>query len=242
MSSPTGRHVLVTATVIPQTDRVALVDPEVRLNQYLESLAFLSTQKDIDGVTIVENSGNDFSHAASKTLGGIPSRFLCYSDSRRNIPIAALEARMYFEFLRRWPGCDYREIIKLTGRYCIQNFSRVFSGQGNIAFSFRPTWGQSKARAVLTSAYRLEFMEFHNWSAFLEHKGESTQPLEMQFAEFMTSRKLHSIGKQYPEIRGYSGTFGTPYSASRKEKLRIALSRHLSFGFTWQTPLGQPHR
>jgi hypothetical protein len=233
----TQRHVVITATVVPQTKSVKLQDPNVRLRQYLTGLEFLKLQGGIDRVTIVENSGNDFAARASAVLGPIKNDFLCYHESHFEAPIAALEAAMYSHFLSYANELsDTCDIVKLTGRYSILNFTEVFLNKGNLAFSFRPTLGLKRARSVLTSAYQLEMAEFRRWVHFLAERDLSVKPLEMYFAEFISSRKLHSVSIDYPIISGESGTFGTPYANNKKERTRIFLSKVLPFAFYWQSP------
>jgi len=235
-SVSTPRHVIVTATVAPQISQVVLKDRSVRLEQYLQSLAMLQRNRGVSRVTVIENSGHDFSLSASKVLGDIPNDFVCYEDRRKDISIGALEARMYREFLNRHPRIE-GEIIKITGRYHIKNFDRIFSTYGNLAFSFRPTLGVKKAHAVLTSTYKMEAKEFQSWSEFVERRDLSVDPLEMHLAAFIRSRNPRSAAIRYPHISGYSGTFGTSYAANYKELARILMSGMLPFGFRWNTPI-----
>jgi hypothetical protein len=225
----------MTATVTPQSNIVAIKNPSLRLQQYLDSLMFLCNQN-VKRITIIENSGYDFSEEARKISGQVSLEYISYKECNLKFSIAQLEARMYLKFLERSSLIESdSDIVKVTGRYCFRNLNKLLIKEGNHVYSFRPTLLQNKARSILTCIYQLNVTEFKSWSEFLIDKKLLVIPLEMYFAKFLNTRKLKSELTPYPIIEAYSGSSGTAYSAMYKEKIRIFSSKILPFGYSWQT-------
>jgi hypothetical protein len=229
------KHFLMTATVTPQSDMVAIKNPNLRLKQYLDSLKFLCSQN-VKRITIIENSGYDFSEEARKISGQISIEYISYKERGNRFSIAQLEALMYVKFFEKTSFLEVdSDIVKVTGRYCFRNLDKFIKKSGNHVFSFRPTLLQKKARSILTCLYQLNLIEFKAWSDFLINENLSAMPLEMHFANFINTRNIKPEFMPYPIIEGYSGSFGTSYSKMHKEKTRIYLSKIIPFGYSWET-------
>lgn len=225
-------HLLVTATVQPQIQTVQLTDPTTRLNQYIDALSKIP-----DGlfgtITIVENSGNNFSEAVKKLFKKTDIEFICFTESRPNITIAQLEAGIYSAFLQNSSKIyNQRVLVKLTGRYRIDSIEQYLTRYSNLAISFRPT-PFAKSAALLTSFYKLSIEQFIAFEAYLQVADFHEIPLEVLFAEYVQKQRPTACRVKYPEIKGWSGTFATKYEDNIKERMRVRMSRFVPFALTW---------
>lgn len=225
-------HLLVTATVQPQIQSIQLTDPASRLNQYIDALCKIPDE--IFGtITIVENSGNNFSETAAKLFRKTDIEFICFKETRSNLTIAQLEAGIYSAFLQSSSKIDdQRALVKLTGRYRIDCIEQYLTHYTNLAISFRPT-PLAKSTALLTSFYKLNIEQFKAFEAYLQAADFHERPLEMLFAEYVQKQSPTACFVKYPEIKGWSGTFATRYEDNIKERLRVRMSRFVPFALTW---------
>lgn len=230
MSRP---HLLVTATIKPQINLFGISNPRLRLEQYLEGLSNVK-EDNFSAITVVENSGTDFSIKARNMFLKTEFEFICYNERNSNCSIAKLESNMYSMFLR----CsdlikDSRPLLKLSGRYTVENIIDYINYEPNIALSFRPTFG-CHAQNLLTSIFKVNLDHFKAFEEHLRSLDFSNQTLEELFADYVNLHQTRSVLIPYPRIRGTSGTFGTEYSTNRKEQTRILLSKFIPFGLEWQ--------
>lgn len=225
-------HLLVTATVQPQIQSVRLTDPTTRLAQYIDALSKIPDET-FGTITIVENSGNNFSEAANKLFRKTDIEFICFAESRSNLTIAQLEAGIYSAFLQNSSKIDdQRALVKLTGRYRIDCIEQYLTRYSNLAISFRPT-PLAKSAALLTSFYKLSIEQFKAFEAYLRAADFHERPLEMLFAEYVQNQNPTASFVKYPKIEGWSGTFATKYEDNIKERLRVRMSQFIPFALTW---------
>lgn len=225
-------HLLVTATVQPQIQSIQLSDPTTRLNQYIDALSKIPDEI-FGAITIVENSGKNFSGAVKKLFRKTDIEFICFTENRSNLTIAQLEAGIYSAFLQNSTKIDdQRALVKLTGRYRIDCIEQYLTRYSNLAISFRPT-PLTKSGALLTSFYKLNFDQFKAFEAYLQAADFHEKPLEMLFAEYVQKQNPTASFVKYPKIEGWSGTFATRYEDNIKERLRVRMSQFIPFALTW---------
>lgn len=118
-----NRALLITGTVVPNSNFVTHVNTEQRLKEYMDSLLFYSNEFPNDTIYFLENSEYDFNlnHSFQKVLTDNKITLIKFPVSSKY-----LEGKGYqeFEMLDKAIeklGDKYNSFIKITGRYKVQN-------------------------------------------------------------------------------------------------------------------------
>lgn len=221
--------ILFTATVEPSVSEVVKSDPQERLNEYLDSLAFYAEKTELP-IYVLENSGYPLE---------LDVRF-CELKARYKIQLLELKpesnqsrGKGYQEFAMIDKaigilGNRLKRFAKVTGRYKVLNFQRLVTGRKPLQMDLhkRKKIGITSFFVVDTSFYRKHLM-----GCFREvHDGEERYIEHVVYDTIIRRELQHDVEmfRENPELVGTSGSYGGPlHRHPMKMALRNAERRAL---------------
>ncbi len=233
------RIVLLTATVQPHaaSGGLAVIDPEVRRDQYLSAFEhmFRSVPSGVAGIVVGENSAfnlDPFRRLAKSVGCSVPIEFV-EAPPMTDVPgrpgRAYLEAHLIYEAMMKSDLVDDRAVVwKLTGRYTVPNLDRVICDRAlpyDLYFNVR-RYPRPWADMFLFGATR------YGMSQILDHVDLLREDATAQCAEqslVTVLRDLEAKGTgvdwRFPvetKLSGTRGYDGRPYE-SPKQRVKYAI-------------------
>jgi hypothetical protein len=217
------RCLLVTGTVVPNSNFVAHINVEQRLNEYYNAFLFYRREFSGDDIYFLENSSYDFSK---------DKRFHELFNEKQiqlmKFPVSDKFdlGKGYQEFGMLDKAVDilagkYYSFIKITGRYKVLNLAQIASLSGELIIDCHKKTGVAQTNVFLGT---LEF-----YTKYLKDLYKEVNDAEGIYIEKIVYKKLISGGllkeinpfSSNPIITGISGSYGGTLNRNKiKLKLR----------------------
>jgi hypothetical protein len=202
---------LVTGTIVPNSNFVAHKDAAQRRNEYMEALKFYrETMKDMS-IYFLENSSYDFDN---------DKEFMEFLKVKQvnllKFPVSDKfrEGKGYQEFQMLDEAVErlnksYGIFVKVTGRYKVMNLPRLIAGiNGEINIDL-----QKKFKVAQTNVFicRIEFYQQHIKGLYVKANDEGGMFIEKVIYGKLVNESLLDAVSMFavnPEIEGVSGSYG----------------------------------
>lgn len=218
------RAILITGTVIPNSNYVSHADPEKRLKEYYEALLFNSGVLSNDDIYFLENSDYDFS-TDEKFQKLFKEKNITLVKFPKSQKYEQGKGYQEFEMLDKTMiqlGEKYKSFIKLTGRYKVLNIEELTGIEcENIVIDCH-----KKPAVAQTNVFYCTFDFYKNNLMGLFKESDDSQ---LMFIEKIVYKKLMLPGviekiKMFPKnpiVKGISGSYGSSLNRNKtKMKLR----------------------
>jgi len=218
--------IVLTASITPAVNFVAVTDPHTRRNQYIDALAFYSQ---FAPVYFLENSAYDLANdSAFTSLSNVEIRkFAMLPESDRG------KGYQEFAMLDAWHQSESqppKRFLKITGRYRIENVADLLEECRDARESRFLVDRYSRKRLALTSYFSASWRGYGQIvnGLFREMDDACGMWAERVLYDALTNRPdIHSFAHE-PDICGISGSTGRVFDRSRwrwgaKQLLRSAL-------------------
>lgn len=218
------KAILITGTIVPNSNFVAHTNSEQRRQEYYDGLVFYASQFPDDDLYFLENSSFDFN--ANKTFEHL---FKTKNITLIKFPLSDKfdEGKGYQEFemldqcVERLTG-NYTHLIKITGRYKVTNIKQIT----NISCEYLIADSHKKYKVTQTNVF---YCTFSFYNSFLKGLYLNVNDKKGRFIEHEVYDKLIESGmlnkvKLFgvnPIIMGFSGSYGGTLQRNKyKMKLR----------------------
>ena len=227
-----GAHlppVLLTSAVHVSAPHTAVTDAASRRDAVIRSLHEWAASAGARRLVVCDGSGFDFSEAASRLMDQHPGLHIeCLSFHNDAHKVAQFgkgfgEGEIVNHALARSDMlAQAGAFAKCTGKLWVTNYlqcCRHFNGRAAFLQGGKLRVGYIDTRFYMVS------MEFY--AARLAHAHASVRDREDHFLEHAFAQALHGLKSHEigiwppPSIEGVSGTFGTPYTNSRADRVRL---------------------
>jgi hypothetical protein len=206
--------ILLTGTIIPHSSFVVHADPKLRRDEYITAIKYYSQ---FCPVYFLENSEYD--------IFADPEFFSCTNVTIRKFPVSAEYSRgkgfQEFEMIDKWIETEKtppRRIIKITGRYIINNFHQIFSECRNVEEEISLIDLYYKSKGAISSLFSITWDNYIRYfkGAYLECDDQKGLWIERILFKKITSSNLKTrFFQNEPHVYGISGSTGTKLSAHR---------------------------
>ncbi|MDR1724099.1 MAG: hypothetical protein LBR84_09215 [Tannerella sp.] len=217
--------------------QTVLVDTQVRLNQYIDSIEYAIVKyNNINHIIFCENTNfeYDYSELVSKAYKrGKTLEIIRFTGDYKNIQ---RKGKGYGEGEIVKYAIENSEIlnsslcfIKLTGRVLVKNMDKCIETTKNeTAFLFGPP--HSKKNFVQTIIYKVNTKFYYNvlLNVYFQVNDPEGYCLEHAFYEALKKYPIKSFGR-YPDLDGTSGSVGYSYLMPRKEYLKATVYNMIGF-------------
>jgi hypothetical protein len=222
---------IITSTVYVNSDFIVLTDPNVRMEQYVDSIMFYLNSKTISNIIVCDNSGFDFYRHASlfHTIANKERKQIEFLSFVGDGKCIMEKGKGYGEGeIMRYTlsnsklihNCD--SFLKITGRIKVQNIDSVLRHivPGNVYFQnvgTNPFIHQKKVDTRLYYCSKKGFEE-HLLDAFLSVNDKVGYYLEHAF--FDNLEKHNIVYKNFPILPRFYGISGSTGKLYTKSELR----------------------
>ncbi len=215
--------IVITGTIIPNSNFVVVSNPEVRLKEYSASLLFYA-QKCNMPIFFAENSGYDIHRDAgfSKLLkenGIVLMKFPLSTEYEKGKGYQEFEMLdKVVDHLER----EYDFFIKITGRQCIQNIKKICDLQFNQLVIDR----YRDLKVALSNVFCCDVSFYQKVLKGIFALADDSKGLFIEHVIYLQLEKYNKYVSLFPfspQIKGVSGSFGRDLQGNRtKFKLRNA--------------------
>lgn len=205
------RALLVTGTIVPNSNFVAHTDVEKRRQEYIDGLSFYASQFPNEDIYFLENSEHDL--AADKEFQQLLKekniRLLKFPVSNK-----FSEGKGYQEFEMLDSAIQklfsqYKAFIKITGRYKVENIRELVSSCNAAMMAD----SHKKHRVTQTNVF---YVEAAFYQSYLKGLFSKVNDAKGNFIEHVVYEKLVSenalknvnLFPKNPVITGFSGSYG----------------------------------
>ena len=218
-----NRCLLITGTVIPNSNYVSHKNVEERLKEYHNALVYYSTHFSGESIYFLENSAYDFS--SNPDFNKLFSEKVI---TLMKFPVSDKyeQGKGFQEFEMLDKAVDklngnYHSFIKITGRYIVRNLKQILGSERNGIMIDR----HKKTRVAHTNVFSSTFDFYNN---YLKGLYKSVNDGKGIIIERLVYDKIKSSGvdsqvKLFPknlQIEGISGSYGLPLKRNNL-KMRI---------------------
>ena len=221
---------IVTSTVTVNSSLTVLVDPEIRLQQYISSILFYIKVKNLDSIIVCDNSGYDYSKTSSLiALAEKHSKkieFLSFTSDQQNTMKYGKgygEGEIMEFIVKNSLLYKKREnsFFKVTGRIIIPNIETVirFTAVRKNFFQ-RTVFNSLKSEDKIdTRFYYIKKVEFekHLITSYMNVNDNEGFYLEHAYFKSIIKEKIkYSLFYILPFIKGVSGSTGVDYEIPKR--------------------------
>ena len=222
------RALLITGTIVPNSNFVIHTDVEQRRQEYYDALVFYSSEFTDDDLYFLENSSYDFdSDEVFQKL------FKQKNITLLKFPVSNKfsQGKGYQEFEMLDGAIEklssrYQSFIKITGRYKVLNLKKLTLGACNnmIADSHK------KLKVTLTNVF---YIDINFYNSFIKGLYRQVNDSEGKFIEHIVYEKLISenilnktqLFSKNPIIKGFSGSYGGTLSRNKYKMMLRNIER-----------------
>ncbi|MFQ5334672.1 MAG: hypothetical protein ACE5DN_01225 [Flavobacteriales bacterium] len=223
-----NRCIIVTGTIVPNSNYVAVADPATRLEEYAVALRFYADNCR-DHICFIENSTYDIEadRAFSGLLADRGIQLIKFPPSKESDKGKGYQEFEMLDAAVKQLSSSFESFVKITGRQRIMNIAKVCRLRCDNIIIDR----YRDLRVALTNLFvvRMEFYSHHFKGAYREMDDSKGV-----YAEHVIYKKLRllagrvSLFPYSPIVRGVSGSYGRELGGNRlKFALRNAERRWL---------------
>jgi hypothetical protein len=203
--------ILLTGTIIPHSSFVVHADPKLRRDEYITAINYYSQ---FCPVYFLENSEYD--------IFADPEFSSCTNVTIRKFPVSPEYSRgkgfQEFEMIDKWLETEKnppRMIIKISGRYIVNNFHQIFSECRNVEEEICLIDLYRKPKVAISSLFSITRDNYSRYfkGVYLECDDQKGLWIERILFKKITSSDLKTRFFQHePRVYGISGSSGMKLS------------------------------
>ena len=218
------RALLITGTIVPNSNYVAHTNVEERRNEYYASLVFYSNNFKEDNLFFLENSAYDFDKDAEfqKLLSDNKITLLKFPVSDKFNQGKGYQEFEMLDAAVEWLSAEYNSFIKITGRYKVINLKQLtsFECEGLVADFHK------KSKITQTNVFYVSanFYNCYLKNLYLQVSDSEGVYIEKIVYDKIQAEKLEKKVNLFsfnPIIVGVSGSYGGTLNRNKlKMKIR----------------------
>lgn len=203
---------IITATVTPNSNYVAISNTEQRLKEYYDNLLYYLDQYPDTDIYLIENSGYDFekNESFSSLLSDHKLNFIQCPKSTGFEQGKGYQEFEMLDFVIQKIASKYDYFVKITGRYRVKNIDEFTSiTTNNIVIDLH-----KKPQIAITSFFvcSMNFYQKNLKGTFLQANDSGNVMIENVMYNKLSEMNSGevSLHKVSPIITGISGSYGKP--------------------------------
>ncbi|HXB40147.1 MAG TPA: hypothetical protein VNZ49_06365 [Bacteroidia bacterium] len=222
------RAILITGTIVPNSNFVAHTNTEQRRQEYMAGFLFYSLQFPDDDIYFLENSSYNF-NADEKFLSLLKETKITLMKFPVSDKFSEGKGYQEFEmidgFVEKYFE-QYKSLIKITGRYKVLNIKEISTSLTSDMLAD----SHKKHRVTQTNVFCVtsDFYKHHIKSLYLQVNDAGGRFIEhVVYEKLITENVLNKVNlfSENPVITGFSGSYGGTLSRNKYKMMLRNMER-----------------